>query len=163
MYTDTVTATIPHGSRRRRTLDGLIKYVDILIGVVVFSSGVFAFIATPPTVLREVQIPALVPLWASLLCLGGLAAVGRVTGIWLIEVTGLAAGFFGIAGYLIVVTSVVADQLGVAVACGLIFGTMLTMLRRWLELQQFTHEENLEGFVVQFNALVRRRTTSRHK
>jgi hypothetical protein len=154
MYTDTVTATIPHGSRRRRTLDGLIKYVDILIGVVVFSSGVFAFIATPPTVLREVQIPALVPLWASLLCLGGLAAVGRVTGIWLI---------FGIAGYLIVVTSVVADQLGVAVACGLIFGTMLTMLRRWLELQQFTHEENLEGFVVQFNALVRRRTTSRHK
>lgn len=151
--------TAPPGSRRQAFLDWATKAVDILIGTTVFAGGVFAFIAAPPTILREVQIPALVPLWAGLLLLGGLSAVGRVTGVWIIEVTGLAAGFFGAAGYFVVVVAVIQDEFGVAVASALIFVSMLCQLRRWLELQKFTHEEDIQGFIPMVRDLVRRRTS----
>lgn len=148
-------------TRRRVILDAMLKVIDVVVGIAAIVGGVFTFVATPPTVLREVSLPVLIVLWGVLLILGGfLMTLGRLTGIWIFETTGLAGATFGAAIYLAVVSSVIDTELGVVVACSLILIAMLFMLRRYVELQIFTATPADEkGFLARLAAIWAVRTT----
>jgi hypothetical protein len=128
-------------TRRRRITNAALRVIDTAVGIAAFAAGVFALVATPPTILREVQWPWLVFVWAGLLILGGAAlAFGRITGIWLFETTGIAAAAFGLAIYVVVVSTAIPREPGVLVATVLLFLGLLLMGRRYVELQEFTSE-----------------------
>lgn len=140
--------------KRRRILDALLKATDVAVALSAVVGGVFTFVATPPTVLREVSIPFLIILWGCLLLLGGLAGlVGRLSGIWIIETTGLAAMAAGALIYLVVVSSAIPSELGVVVAVSLIAAAMFSMMRRYIELQIFTAIPTEPGLINRLRAI----------
>lgn len=113
--------------------------IDVAIGVVSVLAGLVAFMAPPPSVLREVPIPALIWLWAGLLVIGGTSlAFGRLVDRWIFQTSGIAAMIPGAGIYLVVLLRTSALDLGVLCAAGLILLSMLFMARRYVELQAFT-------------------------
>lgn len=110
-------------------------------GLIALACGVVVFIAPPPSVISEITQPWLIATWGVCLFLGGLgSAAGRLSGVWLIETTGLVFLATGISVYFAVVSSLIADDLGIAVASGLIFLGAINAVRRYVELQMFTAE-----------------------
>lgn len=159
-YDDAVTDTNPTqtATRRRRVTHLALRVIDTFVGVGAFAAGVFALVATPPTILREVQWPWLVFVWAGLLILGGASlAFGRITGVWLFETAGIAAGAFGLAIYIVVVSTAIPREPGVIVATILLFLGLLLMGRRYVELQEFTSEWGRLGPVERLQDALRMR------
>lgn len=143
--TDTRERPTPN-SRRRALLDGILKTIDVTVGLVALVAGVFALIASPPTIVREVSLPFLVVLWGVLLIAGGFSsALGRLTGVWILETAGIAGAASGALIYLAVVSTAIRDELGVVVAVCLILIALLAMVRRYVELQIFLSEPNEPG------------------
>lgn len=113
--------------------------IDVAIGVVSVLAGLVAFMAPPPSIVREIPIPALIWLWASLLVIGGTSlAFGRLVDRWIFQTSGIAAMIPGAGIYLVVLLRSSALDIGVLCAAGLILLAMLFMARRYLELQAFT-------------------------
>jgi hypothetical protein len=131
-----------HRARRRRAvLEVMLRVIDVAVGLLAFAGGIFALVATPPSVIREVQWPPLVWVWGGLLIVGGFGIMGgRITGVWLAETSGISAAAFGMLIYLVVVSSAIKSELGIVVAATIIGIALLLMLRRYIELQEFTAE-----------------------
>lgn len=150
----------PNG-RRRAILDGTLKAIDVAVGLVALVAGVFALVAAPPSIVREVSLPFLVTLWGVLLILGGFSsALGRLTGIWILETAGIMGAASGSLIYLAVVSTAIASALGVAVAVCLILIGLLAMVRRYVELQIFLSEPDERGLIARIQNLLRTRTLS---
>lgn len=145
-------------THRRELLHSILKFIDIAVGITAIVGGVFAIAATPPTVMREVSVPLLVWIWGGLLIIGGFGgALGRITGIWLLETTGIVAMGAGTLIYIAVVGSLVPDQMGLVVAITLFVVALLSMVRRYVELQIFLSEPDEPGFVSRLHAAFRLR------
>lgn len=143
----------------RRLKERVLQVIDISVGVVVMISGLFALFATPLSVVQEVQIPWLVWLWGGLLVFGGfLTALGRLTGIWILETTGLGQAIFGVAIYAVVISALIADAIGVVVAVSLIGAALMLLIRRYVELSLFLNVGPSKGVLVRLDAAMRRRT-----
>jgi hypothetical protein len=131
------------------------------VGLAVLASGVFAIVATPPSVTATISLPLFVALWGGLLIAGGFSsALGRLTGIWILETTGIAAAGFGALIYLVIVSSLLVNSLDAAVAITLILVALLALLRRYVELQMLLSEPGQRGFIVRLQALLRVRTVA---
>lgn len=158
--------TLPHeqpapSARRRAVLDGLIKCIDVSVGIIALIAGVFALVAAPPSIVREVSLPFFVVLWGVLLIAGGFSsALGRLTGIWILETAGIMGAATGALIYLAVVATAITTELGVAVAVCLILVALLALIRRYIELQIFLSEPTDVGLVARLRGLLRIRTTS---
>lgn len=147
-------------SKRRVVLDAILKAIDVTVAFVALGCGVIVFLAPPPTILREVSLPQLIALWGVFLIVGGFCgSVGRLTGIWLLETSGIALMGTGIAIYLAVVSTAIVRELGVAVATGLILVALLTMAKRYVELQAFLSEPGDVSLIARLRALLRIRTS----
>jgi hypothetical protein len=128
-------------SRRHRVLDLILIALDVVIGGVAVVSGIVAFIAPPPSIIREVSLPWLIVVWGVFLIAGGVgASAGRISGIWIFETTGIVSIGVGVAIYLVVVLTAAQRELGVLVACGIILIAALELARRYVELQKFLAE-----------------------
>lgn len=131
--------TIERASRRQAITVGILAVIDVTIGVVSILAGLVAVLAPPPSVLREVQMPLLIWVWATLLIVGGSSlSFGRIVDRWVFQTSGIAAMIPGAGIYLVVLFSASRIELGVLVAAGLILVAVLLLLRRYLELQEFT-------------------------
>lgn len=151
----------PPNSRRRAVLDALLKAIDVTVGLVALVAGVFALAAVPPSIVREVSLPFLVILWGVLLIVGGFSsALGRLTGIWLLETAGIMGAASGTLIYLVVVSTAIRDELGVVVAVCLILIALLAMTRRYVELQIFLSEPDGRGLLARLQSILRIRTAS---
>lgn len=151
----------PRNTRRRVALDALLKITDVVVGIAVLAGGVFALVATPPSVAREVELPLFVILWGTLLVLGGFSsALGRLTGIWILETAGIAAAACGSLIYLAIVSKLLLDDLGVGLAVCLILVALLALLRRYIELQIFLSEPGDRGLLVRLQGLFNIRTVA---
>lgn len=145
----------PQNTRRRAVLEMLLKIVDIFVGLAVLTGGIFALVATPPSVAHEVELPMFVTLWAMLLIVGGFsAALGRLTGIWILETAGIASSAFGALIYLAIVSKLLLTDLGVGLAVFLILVALLALIRRYLVLQIFLSEPGDTGFFVRLRKLL---------
>lgn len=146
--------------RRRAILDGITKAIDVMVGAVAIIAGIYALVATPPSIIREVSLPFLVVFWGYALILGGVAALlGRLTEIWLLETSGIAATATGTLIYLAVVSTAIANELGVVVAVALILIALLSLARRYVELQKFLAEPEHPGVLGKISNLIRLRTS----
>lgn len=146
--------------RRRAVLDGITKAIDVTVGAVAIVAGIYALVATPPSIIREVSLPFLVVFWGYALILGGAAALlGRLTEIWLLETSGIAATATGTLIYLAVVSTAIANELGVVVAVALILIALLSLARRYVELQKFLAEPEHPGVLGKISNLIRLRTS----
>jgi hypothetical protein len=145
--------------RRRARLEALLKSVDVGVAVVAIAAGIFAVAATPPSIVREVSVPFLVWFWGLTLMVGGIAAgAGRISGIWILETSGIMSMATGTFMYLAVVSTALRKEPGVAVPLGLIVIALLAMLRRYVELQLFLSDPDDKGFWSRVNELVHQRT-----
>lgn len=148
-------------ARRRAVLDALLRAIDTSVGLVALVAGVFALVAAPPSIVREVSLPFFVVLWGVLLIAGGFSsALGRLTGIWILETAGIAAAATGALIYLAVISTAIASSLGVAVAACLILIALLAMVRRYVELQIFLSEPGERGLINRIQSLLHIRTAS---
>lgn len=145
--------------RRRVVAAGLIKLIDVAIGLACIVAGVFAIVATPPTIVAEINATPVVVLWGVLLVIGGFgSALGRLTGIWIIETAGIAGAGFGALIYLVVITSAVNEKNSVATALCLILIALLGMVRRYVELQIFLSEGSDRGMLKRLTEILATRT-----
>lgn len=132
-------ATIAKAARRQAFTVRALATIDVTIGVAGVLAGLAALLAPPQSVLREVQMPLLIWVWGCLLIVGGSSlAFGRVVDRWVFQTSGIAAMIPGAGIYMVVLLSAARLDLGVLVACGLILIAVLLLLRRYLELQEFT-------------------------
>lgn len=160
--------TDPRLNERRRVKEAAIRVVDMLAYFAVFGAGVGALWVTPDTVRHALAgLPWLVGLWGGLLLLGGLLGfLGRLTRIWVIEIPGASAGFFGAAMYFVIL-GLAAVKLPTAVVAATLIATMMLLLaRRYIELQILTSEPGDVRFVQKLRSILMRRTTdtvSRHR
>lgn len=159
-YDDDVTtathATIARATRRHAFTVRALAVIDVMIGVVSVLAGLVALFAPPPSVLREVQVPFLIWVWAVLLIVGGSSlAFGRVVDRWVFQTSGIAAMIPGAFIYFVVLLTGFRIDLGVLVACGVILIAVLLLYRRYLELQEFTSSPPTSGVEVTVTARLR--------
>lgn len=154
--------TDPTVNDRRKTKEALIRIVDMLAYAAVFLGGVGAFLYTPATVKSALYgFPVLMVIWGVLLLVGGLLGfVGRLTRIWVIEIPGASAGFFGSAMYFVILGMAAVRLPTAIVAVSLVACMMLLLGRRYVELQILTSEPGDVGFTHKLRAILRRRTTN---
>ena len=147
---------------RRRFKEALIRFVDMAAYLAVFLGGVGAFLSTPQTVKSALYgFPWLIILWGSLLLIGGsLGFIGRLTRIWVIEIPGASAGFFGSAIYFVIL-GMAALRLPTAIVAVALVACMMALLgRRYIELQILTSQPGKARFREKVRAILRRRTTN---
>jgi hypothetical protein len=154
--------TDPRVNDRRKIKEALIRIVDLLAYAAVFLGGVGAFLYTPATVKSALYgFPWLIITWGVLLVVGGfLGFVGRLTRIWVIEIPGASAGFFGSAMYFVILGLASMRLPTAVVAVSLVACMMFLLGRRYLELQILTSEPGDVGFTQKLRAILRRRTTN---
>jgi hypothetical protein len=119
----------------------VLRVLDIIIAICIIVSGAVAMLAPPESFLHAVDQYWLVYLWGALLSLGGtLSGVGRTTGIWLFETTGLALAIPGTGIYLAAILFFVPTDIGLLTAAALFGVAMLSQIRRYVEIQMFIAE-----------------------
>jgi hypothetical protein len=160
-------ATDPTLNERRKFKEALIRIIDLIAYAAVFLGGIGAFLSTPPTVKSALhQFPALIIIWGVLLLVGGsLGFIGRLTRIWVIEIPGASAGFFGSAMYFVILGLAALRLPAAVVAVSLVACMMALLWRRYVELQILTSEPGDVNFIGKLRSMLRRRTTntvSRH-
>lgn len=147
---------------RRKFKEALIRLVDMAAYLAVFLGGIGAFLSTPSTVKSALYgFPWLISIWGTLLLLGGaLGFIGRLTRIWVIEIPGASAGFFGSAMYFVIL-GLAALRLPTAIVAVALVACMMCLLgRRYIELQILTSEPGHVKFSQKVRAVLRRRTTN---
>mgnify|MGYP001038523139 CR=1 FL=1 len=100
-----------------------------------------------------------IAIWGSLLLIGGaLGFVGRLTRIWVIEIPGASAGFFGSAMYFVIL-GLAALRLPTAIVAVALVACMMALLgRRYIELQILTSEPGHVRFREKVRQILQRRT-----
>lgn len=154
--------TDPRLNERRRAKEAAVRVVDMLAYLAVLTGGIGAFLFTPDTVRAALAgLPGLVILWGTLLVVGGtLGFIGRLTRVWVIEIPGASAGFFGAAMYFVILGSAALALPTAIVATTLVATMMLLLARRYLELQILTSEPISATFAEKVRTILRRRTTN---
>lgn len=154
--------TDPSVNDRRKVKEALIRIVDLMAYAAVFLGGVGAFLVTPATVKSALYgFPWLIIIWGVLLVVGGsLGFIGRLTRIWVIEIPGASAGFFGSAMYFVILGLAALRLPTAIVAVSLVACMMFLLGRRYLELQILTSEPGDVGFTKKLRSMLRRRTTN---
>ena len=151
--------TPPKNTRRRAALEALLKLLDVTVGLAVLTGGVFALVATPNSVTSEVNLPFFVLAWSLMLIVGGFsAALGRLTGIWILETSGIASSAAGALIYLVIASKLLLTDFGVGLAITLILVAILALFRRYIELQILLSEPGQQGFLARLQHLLRIRT-----
>jgi len=148
--------------RQRQRKEALIRVIDLVAYAAVFVGGIGAFLSTPSTVKSALYgFPWLIIIWGVLLLLGGaLGFAGRITRIWVIEIPGASAGFFGAAMYFVILGLASLRLPTAIVAVALVAVMMALLARRYVELQILTSEPGDVKFSQKFRAILRRRTTN---
>jgi hypothetical protein len=157
-----VVNTDPTLNERRKRKEALIRVIDLIAYAAVFLGGVGAFLVTPDTVKSALAgFPILIVTWGMLLTLGGLLGfVGRLTRIWVIEIPGASAGFFGCAIYFVIL-GLSALRLPTAIVAVSFVACMMALLaRRYFELKILTSEPGDTTFVTKLRNIMRRRTAN---
>ncbi len=151
---------IPVAPEKRRLLEGLIRVIDLVIYAAVAVGGLYALIAPPPSIQTELNgWEWLIPVWGSLLIVGGLGGfIGRLSRFWIIEVPSLPFAGIGIGVYFLVLGTTATVTPFTTVAAMLILAAMLIMLRRYLELQIFATEPDDQDLRARVAAMLRLRT-----
>lgn len=148
-------------TRRRAFAAHAIKIIDVAIGLACIVAGIFAIVATPPTVIKAINLDGLVFMWGALLVAGGfLSALGRITGVWILETVGIASAGTGALIYLVVISAALHDHNSVITALCLILISLLGMVRRYIELQIFLSEPGDRGIVHRLQEILTHRVPS---
>lgn len=149
----------PISPKRRRRYERAIRITDLIIYSAVFIGGVAAVFAPPASATDELlQTPTLIAVWAVLLLGGGAVGfLGRLSRRWLIEGPATLASFFGAAIYLILLADLAFQTATTTLAAALVSVAMVSLARRWLELQIFGTEPNT-SWKRRLRAAVERRT-----
>lgn len=129
----------PVEPKKRKFIELAIRLIDILCYAVVVASGVYAWFFTPNSVTRELTgYEWMIPLWASMLLLGGLLGLaGRISTIWIIEPAADFLSACGILIYFVVIGNAAFSSTTAAVASCFVLMAFLGIVRRYLELQLF--------------------------
>lgn len=148
--------------QKRRTLEALIRIIDIIAYSIVFLGGVVALFATPESVQRELAgWEWLVPIWAAFLLVGGgIGMLGRLSRIWILEPPAVVAAIAGTLIYFLVLGKTLFMSVTAGVATVLILYAMLMMARRYIELQIFGTDPSLHRFSDRMAEALRRRTAN---
>lgn len=154
--------TDPTVNDQRKWKEALIRIIDLVAYSAVFLGGIGAFLVTPTTVKSALYgFPWLITVWGVLLLVGGfLGFVGRLTRIWVIEIPGASAAFFGSAMYFVILGLAALRLPTAIVAVALVAVMMALMARRYTELQILTSEPGDVGFTQKLRAILQRRTTN---
>lgn len=150
----------PVPAERRRKFEAIIRIIDLIVYAAVFIGGVYALIATPTSILTELEGATwLVLVWAALLFLGGAVGfIGRLTRYWMLEMPATVLAFAGILIYLVVLGRLAFESITAAVAALLIVVAMGLVARRWAELQLFASDPEHADFKTRMAEALRRRT-----
>lgn len=145
---------------RRRTLEHIIRILDVGAYLVVFGTGLAALLLTPDTVRVALDnYEWLIGLWAGLLLVGGLLGLaGRLSFVWAVELPGTVAAFFGCLMYFVILGTAALDKGTAAVATLLIALAAIEMARRYVELQIFTTDRRAKTFTDRLRIVLARRT-----
>lgn len=146
--------------RRRRILEAIIRIIDLIVYVAVFTGGLYAIAATPASVVDELEGSEwMIPLWGALLLVGGLGGfLGRLTRYWFLEVPSTTLAFSGILIYFVVLGRFAFTSITAVVATTLVLVAMAAMVHRWAELQIFASEPGEDDFRSRVARIFRRRT-----
>lgn len=150
---------LPVSPKRRRRFERAIRISDLVIYAAVFAGGIAAVAYTPASATDElIRTPVLIVVWAILLIGGGLVGfIGRLTRYWLVEGPATVSAFFGAFIYLILIGNLALGSATSTLAATLILVAMVSLGRRWFELQIFGTEPDL-GWRKRLRAAVHRRT-----
>ena len=148
-----------HQHRRRRQ-EAFIRAIDIALYGITIAGGLYAVMATPISVVDVLEgAEWLVPVWASLLLIGGLSGfIGRIARYWMIERPGTMLTFFGAAIYAVMLGRYAFSTITASVALAFTVMAMLIFMRRWIELNIFASEPDDGSFSSRVVNAIRRRT-----
>jgi hypothetical protein len=153
-----VIATDPTLNQRRLRWERTIWIIDLVAYLVMAINGGSALWFTSPFVEDEIRLPAVIVLWGVLMLAGGLGGfVGRLLGLWALEVLLNVAAWSGAVCYAIIILSAVVGGSSLVIL-GMVVLAFLGMFRRYCELQIFTSEPGLTTFTEKVRSLLKRRT-----
>jgi hypothetical protein len=151
-------ATDPKLNDRRLRWERTIWILDLVAYAVMAVNGGSALWFTSPFVQEEIRLPAVIILWGVLMLAGGLGGfIGRLTGVWAVEVLFNVSAWSGAVCYAIIIFSAVAGGSSLVIL-GMVILAFIGMFRRYCELQIFTSEPGLTTFTEKVRSLLRRRT-----
>lgn len=150
----------PVPDEKRRFLEAMIRWIDIIIYAAVLIGGMGAWAYTPTSAATELAgWEWLIPMWIGFLLVGGLLGiVGRITRIWILEPPATVAALVGIAIYFVVLGKTMFTSLLAMLATCLILVAALVMLRRYVELQIFGTDPGNTSLSDRIAEVLRRRT-----
>ena len=151
--------TIPIPKRKRHFYEGVIRIIDLICYAVIAIGGIYAFVATPATVVKELNdFDGLVWMWGALLLIGGAVGfAGRLTRYWMLEMPSTVLAFAGILIYFVILGQFTFTSSTTFVVTALVFVALGLMARRWAELQIFATEPGAD-FRSRLALALRRRT-----
>lgn len=151
-------ATDPKLNERRLRWERTIWILDLVAYAVMAVNGGSALWFTSPFVQEEIRLPAVIILWGVLMLAGGAGGfIGRLTGVWALEVLFNVSAWSGAVCYSIIIFSAVAGGSSLVIL-GMVVLAFIGMFRRYCELQIFTSEPGLTTFTEKVRSLLRRRT-----
>lgn len=152
--------TDPRHNEKRRAKEAMIRVLDLVIYAFVLAGGIFALAVPPESIKRELEgYEWLGIAWGVLLVVAGTAGFGgRLTRYWLPEVVGTTMAFFGELIYIVVLGATAWDSLTAWVALCMISGAMIAIARRYIELQIFTTDPEVQTISDRLEAMLQRRT-----
>lgn len=150
----------PVESRKRRVIEMAIRVLDTIVYAAVFAGGIYALFFTPATIQKElIGWEWLIPWWAAFLLLGGLLGfVGRISTIWILEPPADILAAVGASIYLIVLGKTALTSVTAAVAVTFTLVALVTLIRRYLELQLFGSDPSHQDFRSRIADALTRRT-----
>lgn len=147
---------------RAALVDSALRIIDVAIAVSVFLSGFAAILNPPSSVLHAIEWPWLIYVWGTFLLLGGAgAALGRLTGFWFPEATGLTLTMFGTLIYIIVVMAYAKTDVGAFAVAGLIIAALGAQIHRYVQIQVFISEPTDRSILARLFEMMRLRTAVR--
>jgi hypothetical protein len=154
--------TDPRTNERRRAKEATIRVIDLVVYVFAFAGGVFALTVTPDSIRRQLEGFEWIGIaWGVLLVVAGtLGFTGRLTRFWLPEVVGAVFAITGELIYLVILGATAFTSATAWVAISMITGAMLALVRRYIELQIFTTDPEVQSLAERLEAALRRRTTN---
>ena len=148
-----------HGRRRRRQ-EASIRVIDMIVYAVAVVGGFYAVLATPVSVVDVLEgAEWLVPVWASLLLVGGAVGfMGRLTRYWMVETPGTVLAFFGVLIFMVMLGRYAFTTITASVAALMAVTALLVYMRRWIELQMFASDPRDGSLSSRLALAIRRRT-----
>jgi hypothetical protein len=153
-----VVTTDPKLNQRRLRWERAIWIIDLAAYLVMAVNGGSALWFTSPFVQEEIRLPGVIILWGVLMLAGGAGGfIGRLLGLWAVEVMLNVSAWSGAVCYAIIIFSAVTSGTSLVIL-GMVVLAFLLMFRRYCELQIFTSEPGLNTFAEKVRSLLKRRT-----